>query len=128
MFLYLRDPLFLAMIAVYLLNRVLFEPFLRIDFLNFYVNDLICIPILIPPMLFAARRFHLRSHDLPPLTHEIVIPVIVWSILFEILLPQTEFWRRWVTGDPYDVLCYVLGAGFASQWWSYYYHHSHCRL
>jgi hypothetical protein len=121
MFLYLRDPLFLTAVTAYLSNRLLLEPFLRVTFFHSYVNDLISIPVLVPLMLFAARRLGLRSHDLPPLANEIIVPVIVWSILFEIVLPQSMFWRRWITGDPYDVLCYALGAMVASMWWQRFY-------
>lgn len=124
MFRYLTDPLFLIAVGIYLINRICLEPLLEFEFLHSHLNDIICIPFLVPPMLAAARRIGLRSHDLPPTTSEIVVPVIVWSIMFEILLPLSPFWRQWITGDPYDVMWYAIGAAIASHWWRSYYRQS----
>ena len=117
-FRYLRDPLFLICAALFAVNRFVIEPATDIRFFHSHFNDLICVPFLVPVMLAAARAMGLRRHDGKPLTHEVVVPLLVWSILFEIVFPRHPFWARWVTPDPHDVLCYVIGAAVALTWWN----------
>ena len=40
----------------------------------------------------------------------LVIPLIVWSWMFELWLPNTKFARDWCIVDPWDVVYYSLGA------------------
>lgn len=119
---YLRDPLFLCAVAVYAANRWWIKPLGDSGFFGNHLNDLICIPFLVPPMLYGARLFRLRRHDRPPEIHEIVAPVIVWSILFEIVFPQHAYWSRGTTSDHRDILFYALGALGATIFWTRYYH------
>jgi hypothetical protein len=116
-FRYLRDPLFLAAFCLYGFNRFVIKPCTEIRFFHESFNDLICIPLFVPIVVLVARKCGLRNHDRPPETTEIVLPLIVWSIMFELLFPKDPFWSRWVTGDPYDVLWYCVGALVASLWW-----------
>ena len=116
-FAYLRDPLFLTCFFLYWLNRLFLKQIPHPAFFDAYFNDLICIPFLLPILLYAARLSRLRRHDGPPQTHEIFIPLGVWSVLFEIVFPRHPFWSRWLTGDPYDILFYSLGACGASFYW-----------
>lgn len=118
MFRYLRDPLFFCCFILYVANRLILKPAFEVAFLHRYLNDLICVPFLVPIMLFVLRRLQLRDHDRPPQIHEVVIPVLVWSIFFEILLPQHLYWSQWITGDPYDIFCYVIGGGIAYVYWN----------
>lgn len=120
-FAYLRDPLFLVCFTLYWVNRFVIKPFSDISFFHDHFNDLICIPFLLPIVLWAARRFRLRGHDLPPLVHEVMIALVVWSVLFEIWFPQLPFWNRWVTGDPMDVFFYAIGACGAMCFWQVWY-------
>jgi len=117
-FRYLRDPLFLACLALFALNRFLLEPITNARFLHSHLNDLICIPFLVPIMLAAARATGLRRHDSRPLTHEVVIPLLVWSVLFEIVFPLHPFWKTHVVADPNDILCYATGAALALTYWN----------
>ncbi len=120
-FAYLRDPLFLTCFALYWLNRVVVKPLPHPAFFHEHFNDLICIPFFVPILLFVARICRLRPHDGPPQAHEVVIPLVVWSILFEIVFPSHPFWSHWVTGDPYDILYYSIGACAALWFWRYRY-------
>ena len=116
-FKYLSDPLFLCCVALYLLNRMVLKVVFRVEFFHCYLNDVICVPFLVPPMLFAARILRMRSHDQRPLTHEIFVPMIVWALMYEIVLPESANWREHVVSDPYDVLSYATGACIASYVW-----------
>lgn len=60
-------------------------------------------------MLWAHRRLGLRRHDGPPEGFEIVIPLLIWSFLFEVLIPARREWSIPAVADPYDVLSYCVG-------------------
>lgn len=119
-FRYLCDPLFLACLALYFINRLILKPYLPNAFSRFYLNDVICIPFWVPIMLFTMRILHLRRDDLPPRAHEILIPLLLWSWLFEVVAPRSAAFRGLAFGDPTDVLCYSLGALISGLWWGYW--------
>lgn len=120
-FRYLKDPLFLACFVAYWVNRFVIKSLVPDGFVHNYFNDLICIPFLVPIMLWIMRRCGLRPHDGPPQAHEIVLPLVVWSVMYEIVFASHPYWSQWVTGDPFDILWYSVGACGASLWWQ----HSH---
>lgn len=90
-FRYLKDPLFVFCLVVYFANRWLCKPYTQNQFSISYLNDLICIPFWVPIMLFIMRRIGLRTHDRCPSASEILVPLLLWSVVFEIALP---FWER----------------------------------
>ena len=120
-FKYLRDPLFVICVALYIANRCVLEPLLPFAFLDCYVNDLICIPFWVPIMLAGMRQCRVRCDDAPPKSHEILIPLIVWSIVFECWLPHSNLLSAFVVADHLDVMCYVVGALVAGVFWKHYY-------
>jgi hypothetical protein len=120
-FLYLADPLFLACVQAYAVNRFLLRPNLDLRFLHHYFNDLICIPFWVPIMLFFQKLLRLRRDDAPPQTGEILIPLILWSFAFEVWLPRTEVLRGKAIADPIDIVCYSLGALGAAWFWRFWY-------
>src|SRR5207237_1350454 len=73
------------------------------------LNDLICIPFWVPIMLWLMRVGRLRDNDAPPQWYEIVLPVLVWSAVFELLLPRIGPFRHLAIADPADIVWYVLG-------------------
>jgi hypothetical protein len=91
------------------------EPGFAHGFFRSYVNDLICIPFWVPIMLWLIRRLGLREDDSPPQPWEILMPLVVWSVLFENALPR--FFPNVTVADPYDVLAYVTGAAVATLTW-----------
>jgi hypothetical protein len=125
-FRYWRDPLFLTCCSLYFVNRWGIKPFTSGGFFHDYFNDLICIPVFVPLMVFTMRKLGLRRTDEPPRLQEIAIPLIIWSYLFEVLLPQDERWGRGMTPDHKDVVAYALGAFLGSLFWTFYYRS--CRL
>ena len=120
-FKYLKDPLFLFVVVLYLLNRFIFKPYYDSWFFNGYLNDLICIPFCLPIMLYGMKLFKIRRHDNPPQMLEIVIPLILWSLIFEILLPLHPYMTQYVVGDPIDILVYCVGAMISVIVWHFTY-------
>jgi len=112
-FRYWRDPLFLAGCAGYALNRWLVKPHMHSPFLHGQFNDLLLIPCALPLVLWLQRRLGLRKHDASPTPGEIAFHLVIWSVLFEVIGPHIMR----VTGDPLDVLAYVIGGVLAGIWW-----------
>ena len=51
----------------------------------------------------------------------LVIPLVLWAVTFEVVLPATTVWTGRAFADPCDVLCYAAG-GLASLWfWTWWY-------
>ena len=119
-FRYLRDPLFLLCVATYFVNRLVLKSVWKDGFAHEHLNDLICIPFWVPIMLFAQRRLGLRD-DAPPRPGELVIPLVLWSWVFEILLPAIDRVRDRFVADHLDVMYYALGALGAGIFWRWWY-------
>jgi hypothetical protein len=118
---YLRDRLFVACFSAYWVNRCLESCGWSTPILRAYLNDVICIPFWIPIMVWIHRRLGLRRHDDPPHGIEVVIPLLLWAVVFEVLLPATRIWSGIAVPDPNDVLCYALGALVAVRFWDWWY-------
>jgi hypothetical protein len=120
-FRYLRDPLFLACVAIYAINRLILKQIWETGFVHEHLNDLICIPFWVPIMLWGERRLGLRRDDGPPDAIEIIVPLLLWSWVFELILPETEFFRHYCFADHRDVLYYSVGAIAAAVFWRCWY-------
>jgi hypothetical protein len=110
---YLRDPVFLTSAALYLLNRLLLKPLTAGDggslhaFLHGHLNDLLCIPFCLPPLLLIERKLGLRGHDGPPTRLEIGVSLAIWTAVFEWAAPR--FFHPFTVGDPGDIVAYAAG-------------------
>ena len=113
-FRYLRDGLFLLGSALYAINRWGVRPWAHSAFLRGHFNDLLLIPCALPPLLLVQRRLGLRTDDRPPAAGEIALYLAVWSILFEVVGPHIV---SRATGDPWDVVDYIIGGVLAGIWW-----------
>jgi hypothetical protein len=120
-FLYLRDPLFLFCVVLYAVNRLVLKNIWQTGFHHEHLNDLICIPFWVPIMLFAQQRLGVRGGDYSPRQGEIVIPLILWSWLFEIAIPKTTWLGDLCVADHLDVLYYAFGALIAALFWKWWY-------
>jgi hypothetical protein len=120
-FRYLRDPLFLFCLALYVANRYVFKRIWDDGFVHAHLNDLICMPLWVPIMLFVQRQLGLREDDAPPRAGEIVIPLVLWSWIFEVILPHTDLMRQHCIADPWDIVYYTLGALIAVIFWRSHY-------
>ncbi len=120
-FAYLRDPLFLACVILYVVNRFWIKPNCDIYFFHAWLNDFICIPFTVPPMLWLLRCTRLRFHDGVPTFWEISIPLVIISWAFEIFLPNTALYRDVTVADPWDIVAYGGGAVCAGGLWRWRY-------
>jgi hypothetical protein len=120
-FAYLRDPLFLVSVAAYFFNRFAVKPLTDGSFFHAHLNDLICIPFWVPIMIYLQHRIGLRPISTPPLAHEIVIPLLIWSWTFELFLPQSGWLGESCVADYRDVIYYAAGATVAALFWRSYY-------
>jgi hypothetical protein len=125
LFRYLRDPLFLFCLILYFVNRLILKPLVRTglagQFIHGSLNDLICIPFWVPIMVWILHVLRLRHTDSPPTAPEVLVPLLVWSWWFKIMLPQTAAFRHWVVPDPGDVLTFTSGALIAVLYWQWHY-------
>ena len=120
-FRYLRDPLFVFCLALYFVNRWILKPYFSNEFSRSWLNDVICIPFWVPIMLFMMRKIGLRRDDAPPRANEILIPLLLWSWVFEAYLPFTATFRHLATSDYLDILAYTIGAFLAAIFWKIWY-------
>ena len=120
-FAYLKDPLFLACFFSYWAHRWLAAHGMSTVLLRGHLNDVICIPFWVPIILSVQRMFGLRRHDHTPDAVEVVIPLLIWSALFKVIIPAQREWKIPTVADPYDVLSYCLGALAAVVFWRWYY-------
>lgn len=114
-FRYFRDPLFLTACVAYGINRCCIKPWAAPGFMMFHFNDLWLIPCALPPVLWLHRRLGLRAQDGPPQPGEIAGHLVVWSLLFEWILPRITSRPG---SDPTDVVVYTAGALIAGLWWN----------
>ena len=121
-FLFLRDPLFLFSVALYLFNRGFLKAhFPQDQFLHGYLTDVLCLPVWVPFMVWGMRKFGLRDES-PPRWSEILVPLVFWSLMFEFWLPQTTVFGRFAPGDPFDIMAYTVGGILAFGIWKIIYH------
>jgi hypothetical protein len=120
-FRYLKDPLFLFCVALYFINRWILKPYFPNDFSRDYLNDVICIPFWLPIMLFLMKVTRLRKHGGSPTASEILVPLVVWSWVFEAYLPFTTLFKHVETSDYMDIFSYTVGACFAAVFWKFWY-------
>lgn len=116
-FRYCRDPVFLLSAAAWLINRRLEELSLSPRLLQWYLNDFVCLPFFLPPMLLILRRMGLRSHDGRPTSVEVLLPVFIWAIVFEVFLPLMPTFHGKANSDPLDVVAYFAGGATALFGW-----------
>lgn len=120
-FRYLRDPLFLACVALYFVNRFVIRRVVDSGFAHEHFNDLMCIPFWVPIMLWLQKSVGLRPVATVPSASEVFIPLVVWSLVFEFWLPTTIAFAAHSTADHRDIMWYAIGAMLAACWWRWWY-------
>ena len=108
-----EDAAFWVGSAAYGLNRWMVRPHVNSAFLRGHANDLWLIPCALPLVVWVHDRMGWRKAG-PPTAGEVVAHLIGWSLLLEWVGPLV---RRASTGDPWDVVCYAIGAIAAWLWW-----------
>jgi len=97
--------LFVIFGAVYLVNRLWLRPS-GFAFVDFYLNDLLCMPLV----LYCTRICMVLIYSAPNLhipVKYIVVATFYLGWVFEWLLPA---WSPRYTADPFDLLMYIFGA------------------
>ncbi len=116
-FRYYADPVCIACLLIYPLNRFYLKPrHIGGWFTHGYLNDVICLPLFLPMILYAQRLTGLRRYDGYPRWWEIVQHWAIFSIVFEVVLPRMGPAFD-TTADPWDVLAYAVGGTAAGIWW-----------
>jgi hypothetical protein len=116
-FRYLADPVCIAALGIYALARIVLRPLdLETAWMHNYLNDLLCLPLFLPMILRLQTLLHLRSHHRAPRWWEIVQHWLIFSIVFEVILPRYPQMYR-TTADPLDSVAYLAGGTLAALFW-----------
>ena len=112
-FAYWRDPLFVAALSAYAINRWAIALLLPTWWQGHFA-DLLLVPVGLPLWLWCERRVGWRDHDGIPRWREIAFVLVVWAVAAELVAP----WMfAHATGDGWDVLAYAIGAFTAGLAW-----------
>jgi hypothetical protein len=95
---------FILFIIIYLINQIT-DKNSKIDFLNYYLNDFLAVPIVLQLVLISFQLLY-KNVNIYLGKDKILYTVIYISFFFELLLPY--FSERFV-GDWLDVIMYCLG-------------------
>jgi hypothetical protein len=102
----LLNPWFIGAAVLFSLHYLLQMVGVGIPFADAYLDDLLCMPVILSLGLAVMRYFYQK----PALSHsQIVFTLIYCSLLFEVLLP---LYSPIYTGDFIDVGLYTIGAWF----------------
>lgn len=116
-FRYVADPVCVGSMVIYAVNRWLLKPYgIGGWFARGYLNDLLCLPLFLPIILGVQRLVRLRMHDGPPHMWEVLQHWVIFSVLFEIILPQYPQYFR-TTADEMDAVAYLAGGLLAWGCW-----------
>jgi hypothetical protein len=119
-FRYLADPVCVGSLVLFAINRFYWKPHhIGGWFTHGYLNDVLCLPLFLPIILRGQTVLRLRAHDGPPRMWEVLQHWIIFSVVFEVVLPR--FPQTFDTiADPFDVVAYLVGGAIAYCCW-------HCR-
>lgn len=99
--------LFFISLGIFLLNLFLLSlPVQMPGFFSSYLNDLLCMPVVLYICLFLIRKFSKRE-DLKISLFSAFSLAALYSVYFEVYLPEVT--ERY-TSDIVDVLMYFTGA------------------
>lgn len=98
--------LFFTMVILYAGVRILRLMHIIIPWINSYLNDILCLPIILSLVLFIIRKWIIRNTRYYLSIYHILFTAAYFSWVFEWYLPHhnSNF-----TADPYDILSYFLG-------------------
>jgi len=113
-FQFLKDPVFLIALVLFLINELVLKRFFSHPFLHSYFNDLLLIPCALPILLELHVMLGLRRENLAPTTGEVVGHLAIWCVLFEVVGPRIA---NHATGDWRDIMVYCVGGLIAWALW-----------
>jgi hypothetical protein len=117
-FRYLADPVCMVALIIYAINRFILKPHhIGGWFTHGYLNDVLCLPLFVPMVLYAEHLVRLRPHFGHPRAWEILQIGAGFTLVFQVIIPRYP--ETFVTaGDPYDILAYLAGGIVAWICWS----------
>ena len=120
-FRYTLDPICIGSMVIYAIGRWYLRPHhIGGAFTKDYLNDVLCLPLFTPIILQFQKFLGLREHDLPPRLWEILQHWLVFSVIFEGIIPHfPSIWRS--VADPWDVVAYLVGGLSAVAVWNLIY-------
>ncbi|NDK54837.1 magnesium citrate secondary transporter [Pontibacter sp. BT213] len=95
----------MACLLLFWLNQLLEWQHIFISPLYQYLDDLLCMPLVLTITLATERLYFSNNYFVLPLRYSLVAAVLV-SIYFEVILP---LFSPVYTPDAVDVLCYSVG-------------------
>jgi len=102
----LLNPFFLVAIALYLVNRFLL-PLLNLKYYQVpYLNDTLCLPVVLTLTLWLQQKLFSRSYRHRLNAVQVIFAVLYFAVFFEGILPILS--DRY-TRDYWDVLAYAVG-------------------
>ncbi|QHL88866.1 hypothetical protein GU926_16095 [Nibribacter ruber] len=102
------SPLFWLLAAVYAGHRLwTWLELPRAAWIRFYLDDLLCLPLILNVSLLVMRLLHGPHFRLTP--HQVGIAVVYYAMAFEVVLPL--FMPRY-TADLTDAFLYAIGGWF----------------
>jgi hypothetical protein len=118
-FRYFTDPVCVACLLIYPVNRWILKPHhIGGWFTHGYLNDVICLPLFLPMILYGQRLFGIRRHDGYPRWWEVLQHWAIFSVVFQVVIPRLPRGIYSSAGDPWDVLAYFVGGVLAWAWWT----------
>lgn len=103
-FIIARFPIwFYVFLFVFIINRYIIRPS-EILFIDGYLNDLLCLPILLQLVQVCMKLIVNENYELSLFQN--FVAIIYCSVLFEIFLPKYSINY---TSDINDVFCYLSG-------------------
>jgi hypothetical protein len=117
-FRYLADPVCTVSLCLYTLNRFVLKPHhIGGWFTHGYFNDVLCLPLFVPMILYVQHVIGLRKDFGYPRGWEIFQNWAAFTIVFQVVIPR--FPKTFVSaGDPWDILAYLAGGIIAGMLWS----------
>jgi hypothetical protein len=113
-FTYWRDPICLAAVAAYVVERWLVPVAAQAPWWSGHFADFLLIPAGLPFWLWLERRIGWRRDDRMPEWREIAFVLVTWTIAAEFVAP-------WIfpqaTGDGWDAVAYAGGGVVAGLSW-----------
>jgi hypothetical protein len=108
-FRYFADPVCIACLIIYPINRFYLKPHhIGGWFTHGYLNDVMCLPLFVPMILYLQRILGVRTHDGYPRIWELLQHWAIFAIVFQAILPRYP--KLFITaGDPYDMIAYAAG-------------------
>jgi hypothetical protein len=116
-FRYLADPVCITSLILYTINRYVLKPHhIGGWFTHGYLNDVLCLPLFVPMILYFQHIIGLRKGFEYPHVWEILQNFAAFTVIFQAVIPR--FPKTFISaGDPYDIIAYLVGGVIAGFYW-----------